>query len=85
MQFAEIYRAQIVDVNAENLVVQAVGTEDKVDSLIEMLRPFGIEEMVRTGRVALCRGEERPKRKKPSTSIFKAAAGLNGSGHGDQE
>ena len=85
MQFAEIYRAQIVDVNTENLVVQAVGTEDKVDSLIELLRPFGIEEMVRTGRVALCRGDERPKRKKPSTAIFNAATSLNGSGHGDQE
>ncbi|MCY3711494.1 MAG: acetolactate synthase small subunit [Caldilineaceae bacterium] len=85
MQFAEIYRAQIVDVNTENLVVQAVGTEDKVDSLIELLRPFGIEEMVRTGRVALSRGDERPKRNKQPTSIFKAAASLNGSGHGDQE
>lgn len=85
MQFAEIYRAQIVDVNSENLVVQAVGTEDKVDSLIEIMRPFGIEEMVRTGRVALCRGDGRPKRKKQSTSIFKAAASLNGVGHGEED
>ena len=85
MQFAEIYRAQIVDVNAENLVVQAVGTEDKVDSLIELLRPFGIDEMVRTGRVALCRGDERPKRRKQATAIFKAAASLNGNGRGESE
>ncbi len=85
LQFAEIFRAQIVDVNTENLVVQAVGTEDKIDSLIDLMRPFGIEEMVRTGRVALRRGDDRPRRKKPSTSIFNAAASLNGSGHDDQE
>lgn len=84
LQLAEIFRAQIVDVNKDSLVVQAVGTEDKVDSLIEMLRPFGVEEMVRTGRVALCRGEDRPRRKKPSTSIFKAAASMNGSGHSEE-
>ena len=65
--------------------MQAVGTEDKVDSLIELMRPFGIEEMVRTGRVALCRGDERPKRRKQATAIFKAAASLNGNGRGEQK
>ena len=63
MQFAEIYRAQIVDVNAENLVVQAVGTEDKVDSLIELLRPFGIEEMVRTGGLRFAEETSGPSEK----------------------
>ncbi len=82
VQFAEIYRAQIVDVSAESLVVQAVGTEEKVDSLIEFMKPFGIEEMVRTGRVALCRGDNRSKPEKLSTSVFKATARLNGSGRG---
>ena len=85
LQFAEIYRAQIVDVSSDSLVVQAVGTEDKVDSLMELLQPFGIEEMVRTGRVALCRGEDRSRRRRQSTSIFKAAASLNGSGHNARE
>lgn len=71
MQFADIYRAQIVDVSLGSLVVQIVGTEDKVDSLIELLDRFGIEEMVRTGRVALCRGT-REKSRKVSSSVWKA-------------
>ena len=85
LQLAEIYRAQIVDVSSDSLVVQAVGTEDKVDSLMELLQPYGIEEMVRTGRVALCRGEDPSRRRRQSTSIFKAAASLNGSGHSARE
>lgn len=71
MQFADIYRAQIVDVSPDSLVVQIVGTEDKVDSLIELLDRFGIEEMVRTGRVALCRGM-REKTRKVTSSVWKA-------------
>jgi len=71
MQFAEIYRAQIVDVSPTSLVVQIVGSEDKVDSLIELLDHFGIEEMVRTGRVALGRGAREGGRK-ASSSVWKA-------------
>ena len=71
MQFAEIYRAQIVDISADSLVVQIVGTEDKVDSLIDLLDRFGIEEMVRTGRVALNRGLREGNRKAAS-SVWKA-------------
>lgn len=71
MQFAEIYRAQIVDISADSLVIQIVGTEDKVDSLIDLLDRFGIEEMVRTGRVALARGLREGHRKNAS-SVWKA-------------
>jgi len=71
MQFAEIYRAQIVDISQESLVVQIVGAEDKVDSLIELLDRFGIEEMVRTGRVALRRGVRETNRRAAS-SVWKA-------------
>lgn len=80
MQFADIYRAQIVDVSPDSLVVQIVGTEDKVDSLIELLDRFGIEEMVRTGRVALSRGM-REKSRKATSSVWKARStpSVNGS------
>ena len=71
MQFAEIYRAQIVDVSPDSLVVQIVGSEEKVDSLIELLDRFGIEEMVRTGRVALNRGLREGNRQTAS-SVWKA-------------
>lgn len=56
MQIVDIYRAQIVDVALDSLIIQAVGTEDRLDSLIELLSHYGIREMVRTGRVAITRG-----------------------------
>ena len=56
MQLVDVYRARIVDVSPESLVIEATGTEDKIDSLLEVLRPYGVIEMVRTGRVAMARG-----------------------------
>jgi acetolactate synthase-1/3 small subunit len=56
MQLVDIYRASIVDVALESLVIQVTGAEERVDSLIGLLRNFGVIEMVRTGRVAMVRG-----------------------------
>ncbi len=53
---AEIFRARIVDVAADSLIVEITGTEDKIEGLTELLRPIGIVEMVRTGQVAMTRG-----------------------------
>ena len=55
-QLVDIFRANIIDVALESLTVEIIGTEDKVDSLIAMLRPYGIKELARTGRVAMVRG-----------------------------
>ncbi len=55
-QLVDIFRAQIVDISLESVTIEITGTEDKVDSLINMLRPFGIKELTRTGRVAMVRG-----------------------------
>jgi acetolactate synthase I/III small subunit len=55
-QLVDIFRANIVDVALESLVIEIIGTELKVDSLIAMLRPYGIKELARTGRVAMVRG-----------------------------
>lgn len=55
MQVVDIYRAKIVDVASNSLVVETTGPEEKIDSLIGLLRPFGIKELVRTGRVAMVR------------------------------
>jgi acetolactate synthase-1/3 small subunit len=52
----EIFRGRIVDVGADSLIVEVTGDVEKVDSLVELLRPRGILEMVRTGKVALLRG-----------------------------
>jgi acetolactate synthase-1/3 small subunit len=56
MQLVDVYRARIVDVSPESLVIETTGTEDKIDSLLDVLRPYGVMEMVRTGRVEMIRG-----------------------------
>jgi acetolactate synthase-1/3 small subunit len=53
---AEIFRARIVDVAVDSVIVEITGTEDKIESLIELLRPIGIVEMVRTGQISMTRG-----------------------------
>lgn len=56
MRVAEVFRARVVDVAPESLVLEITGTEDKIDGLLGVLQPYGILEMVRTGRVAMARG-----------------------------
>lgn len=56
MQLANVYRARVVDVGPDSLVVETTGAEEKIDSLLEVLRPYGLIEVVRTGRVAMARG-----------------------------
>ncbi|MBM3771987.1 MAG: acetolactate synthase small subunit [Acidimicrobiia bacterium] len=79
MQLADVYRARIVDVSPETLVIEATGTEEKIDSLVEMLRPYKIVEMVRTGRVVMARGSSmtpaKTDRQKRTGALEDAAAG----------
>lgn len=56
LEIVEIFRAKVIDVDAEAVVVEATGTPDKVNALEQLLEPFGIVEMARTGRIALARG-----------------------------
>jgi acetolactate synthase-1/3 small subunit len=56
MQLCDVFRARVVDVANDSLVIEITGTVDKIDGLVEVLRPFGIIEMVRTGIVAMRRG-----------------------------
>jgi acetolactate synthase-1/3 small subunit len=56
MQLADVFRARVVDVSPDSLVIESTGTEDKIDGLVEMLKPYGVLEMARTGRVAMSRG-----------------------------
>lgn len=73
VQFVNIYRGEIVDVALDSMVIQIVAAEGKVDALIDLMENFGIEEMVRTGKVALVRGAtgQKPKR---STAVWRASA-----------
>jgi len=63
-----IFRARIVDVAVDSVIVEITGTEDKIESLVELLRPAGILEMVRTGQVAMLRGAGSGVRYTPGTN-----------------
>jgi acetolactate synthase-1/3 small subunit len=69
MQLVEVYRARIVDVANDSLIIETTGDAAKIDSLVDVLRPFGILEMVRTGVVTMARGSQ-------------AVPGVNGNGNG---
>jgi acetolactate synthase-1/3 small subunit len=56
-ELADIFRARIIDVSQESMVIEVTGEEEKIESFTDLLRPFGIIEMVRTGVVAMGRGE----------------------------
>jgi acetolactate synthase-1/3 small subunit len=77
MQLVDVYRARIVDVSPESLVIETTGTEDKIDSLLEVLRPYGVVEMVRTGRVAMARGA-LPVRRAATPQLAPVAAAETG-------
>ena len=55
IQIADVFRANIVDMSPTALTVEATGDENKINAIISMLRPFGIKEIARTGKVALAR------------------------------
>jgi acetolactate synthase-1/3 small subunit len=56
MQICEIFRAKIVDVSRRSVVVEVTGTFEKIDAIEQLLRPFGLIEMARTGEIAIARG-----------------------------
>jgi acetolactate synthase-1/3 small subunit len=56
MQIAEIFRGKVVDVTKRSLILEVTGTTDKVEAFEQMVRPFGLIEMMRTGEIAISRG-----------------------------
>jgi acetolactate synthase I/III small subunit len=59
LQIIEMFRGRIVDVSSVNLMVEISGQEKKIEAFIELMRPYGILELARTGRIALVRGGKR--------------------------
>ena len=68
-----VFDAKIVDVGYNTMVIEMTGTPSKVENFVEIVRPFGIKEMMRTGRIAMVRGAH--------THQAPADAGENGNGH----
>ncbi|MGL6076114.1 MAG: acetolactate synthase small subunit [Fimbriiglobus sp.] len=58
---AETFRGRIVDLQSANIIVEISGSEGKVEAFIDLMRPYGILELARTGRIALVRGNPSPR------------------------
>jgi acetolactate synthase-1/3 small subunit len=56
MNVVDIFRAKIVDVGSKSYIIEVTGSEEKIGAMIELLRPLGIEEVARTGRLTMARG-----------------------------
>ncbi len=66
LRTADIFRAKVVDVTPSSFVLEATGDEAKLEALLELLRPMGVQEIVRTGKVAISRGPKtRVRRAEP--------------------
>jgi acetolactate synthase-1/3 small subunit len=71
VQLADVFRARVVDVGSESIVIEITGTEDKIDGLIDVLRPFGVIEIARTGRLTMTRGTAQAtvRRVRPAATV----------------
>ena len=67
MRTADIFRARVIDVTPVSFVLEATGDEGKLEALIELLRPLGIQEVVRTGKIAITRGPKTRVKRAPSS------------------
>ena len=59
-ELCNIFRGRVVDVSPDQVIVEISGQEKKIEAFIDLMRPFGIVELVRTGRIAMVRGIDRP-------------------------
>jgi len=94
MDLIKVFRARVVDVSPDSLIVEVSGETDKIDGLLEVLRPFGVLEMARSGSVAMTRGSAllQPPGKPPVETAGATSAanssrtpkGSNGSDYGSE-
>jgi acetolactate synthase I/III small subunit len=61
IELAKLFRGKIIDVAKDSLLIEISGTEQKIESLIDLLRPYGIKELARTGVIAMARGQQPAK------------------------
>lgn len=59
MKYSDVFKGKIVDISPNSTTIQLVGTSEKIDDLLDMLRPFGMKEVVRTGIVAISRDPKK--------------------------
>ncbi|HJM74761.1 MAG TPA: acetolactate synthase small subunit [Dehalococcoidia bacterium] len=72
LDIVEIFRAQVIDVSPATLIIQVVAEEERLNALLDNLKPYGVMEMVRTGRIAMARGEQTSAiRKEESDEVLR--------------
>jgi acetolactate synthase-1/3 small subunit len=78
MELIKVFRARVVDVAPESLIIEVSGAIEKIDGLLEVLRPFGVLEMARSGRISMTRGGDllRPPVSTPSSELASAGSNL---------
>lgn len=56
LEIVDMFRAKVIDVAVDSLIIEVTGSEDKVEAIYELLLPYGVKELMRTGRIAMTRG-----------------------------
>lgn len=64
LSIIEIFRSKVVDVGQDSYIIEATGDSNKIEAIIDLLKPFGIREIARTGQVAMVRGAKRNEKNK---------------------
>ncbi len=72
IETVELFRGKVVDVSRESVVVELAGTEEKIEAFIELMKPYGIKELARTGVIAMARGTQL---RDPTTSAAPSTGG----------
>lgn len=73
----EVFRARVIDLAMDSIIMEITGTEEKIDRLLEVLRPYGLLEMVRTGIVAMRRGTTTQSTKEANASQIYEDSGVS--------
>lgn len=68
MQLVDVFRARVVDVAPDSLIIEVTGADEKIDGLLEILRPFGVVEVAKTGCLAMARGAGARTSEKPGAA-----------------
>ena len=77
MQLAQVFEARVVDVAADSLVLEMTASPPRIDALLEVLRPYGVIEMGRTGRLAMTRGAIAEARGAGAAAVREAETGVS--------
>lgn len=86
MEIVRVFRARVIDLAPHSIIMEITGAEEKIEALVDVLRPFGILEMVRTGRVAMIRGQrQRAAQPVLSEAAQPEPAAGEGAGEGQPE